>query len=213
MEKDEGDRDDKHLLPRTFKQGGKCEYGTIDFIFNHKNIWSNLQNADPLKIMYELHDDTLWLPFIRDSIYPHKWDDKKPGDKDEEVVKFKKWQTLVLSEQTGGKTAANEVETKAGDPDHLKVKLLNIDYRVKGEFLQPFQPFYGPKERLDPMSQAEVKETEKRLVDIIEQTIKQMRSIAQINETSMIWTRPIRNFIDEYLNFMEDVFAGRYLST
>jgi len=36
-----------------------------------------------------------------------------------------------------------------------------------------------------------------------------MRSIAHISETPMNWTRKIRGYIDEYLNYMEDVYAGR----
>ena len=47
MVKNDNMRDDKHLLPKPFPvaRGEKqptCEYGEIDLIFNHKNIWANL---------------------------------------------------------------------------------------------------------------------------------------------------------------------------
>ena len=37
-----------------------------------------------------------------------------------------------------------------------------------------------------------------------------MRSIAHINQTNMNWTKKIRGYIDDYLNFMEDIYAGRH---
>lgn len=42
----------------------RLPFGTIDLIFNHKNIWANLQNQDPARIYYHIHDDTKWLPLI-----------------------------------------------------------------------------------------------------------------------------------------------------
>ena len=59
------------------------------------------------------------------------------------------------------------------------------------------------------MSSSEIKETVKRLEDEIESSLKQMRSIAHIQETSMNFTKKIRRYIDEYLNHMEDIYAGR----
>ncbi len=88
MKKQENMREDKHLLPKAFKQKETCEWSEIYLIFNHKNIWANLQNADPMLISYELHDDTLWLPFVRDSTYPHRWDD-------DDFLNFKRWQKFV----------------------------------------------------------------------------------------------------------------------
>ena len=74
----------------------ECEYGELDLIINHKNVWANLQNADPLKIKYEIHDDCQWLPYVRDDLYPHRWDG------DEELTQFKKWQMYVEREKSGG---------------------------------------------------------------------------------------------------------------
>jgi len=71
-EKEEG-RADKHLLPndKIFKQYPKIPFGDIDLIFNHENVWSNLQNNDPTMIYYHLHDDEKWLPFVKNLNYPH----------------------------------------------------------------------------------------------------------------------------------------------
>jgi len=136
MQRQENLRDDKHLLPATFKlpRGEPkpvSDYAEIHLIFNHKNIWANLQNADPLKIKYELHDDNLWLPFVRDSEYPHRW------DSEEELLQFKRWLKFVESERTGEKMRS-PAEEDPNDPNRLKFKLQTIDYRIKGEFMQPF---------------------------------------------------------------------------
>ena len=131
MQRQENLRDDKHLLPASF--GKKIpqpvsDYGEIDLIFNHKNLWANLQNADPLKIKYEIHNDNMWLPFVRDNSYPHRWDG------DEELLKFKRWLKFVECERTGEKMG-NIADENPDDPNRLKFKLQNIDYRIKGEYM------------------------------------------------------------------------------
>ena len=37
---------------------GKLPYPQIDLIFNHKNVFANLQNPNPQKIYYHIHDKT-----------------------------------------------------------------------------------------------------------------------------------------------------------
>ncbi len=34
--------------------------------------------------------------------------------------------------------------------------------------MQPFQPFFGPKERVDPLSKQEISQIEKQMLDEIE---------------------------------------------
>lgn len=56
-ERNERNRSDKHILPQEFKDPvtgkkhiddfGKLPFSTIDVIFNHKNMWANLQNPNP----------------------------------------------------------------------------------------------------------------------------------------------------------------------
>lgn len=194
-------REDKHLLPKKIKNervAPEMEYGEIDLIFNHKNVWANLQHADPTKILYHIHDDTMWLPFVRDDIYPHQWDDEDAAG----VEKFKKWQKFV-----DGQT---NLEINKSDPEWKKMNLKTVDYLIKGEYLQPFQPFYGPKERLPPLSRTEVLAKEQLLEEKIKGAVEQIRSIAQINQTQWNPTLKMRRYIDDYINYMEDYLAGRF---
>jgi centrosomal protein CEP76 len=46
-------------------------YSQVDLIFNHKNVWANLQNQNPVSIYYHIHDETKWLPLIADPALPH----------------------------------------------------------------------------------------------------------------------------------------------
>ena len=39
-------------------------WGSIELIFNHKNIWANIQHQNPSKIMYELYNTKQWRPFL-----------------------------------------------------------------------------------------------------------------------------------------------------
>lgn len=74
-------RQDKHLLPnesffdlknkKVVDDFGKLPFQSIDLIFNHKNIWANLQNPDPAVIFYHIHDNTKWLPLIADPTDEH----------------------------------------------------------------------------------------------------------------------------------------------
>ena len=63
---------------------------------------------------------------------------------------------------------------------------------------------------MDPLSRQEITQIEKQMLDEIESVIKQMRSIAHINQTNMNYTKKIRHYIDNYLNYMEDIYAGRF---
>lgn len=80
----EKQRHDKHLLPIEkffdpvtgtlvpWTEPGPLPYTQIDVIFNHKNVWANLQNHNPAAIYYHLHDETKWLPLVRDPLSsPH----------------------------------------------------------------------------------------------------------------------------------------------
>jgi C2 domain len=45
-------------------------YRSIEFIFNNKNIFMNLQHFDPARILYDIYDNTLWHPFIESNFKP-----------------------------------------------------------------------------------------------------------------------------------------------
>jgi len=65
-EQQEKKRTNQHILPvppESFKDkaGKQAEvvylpYVKIDIIFNHKNVWANLQNPNPSRIYYHLHN-------------------------------------------------------------------------------------------------------------------------------------------------------------
>ena len=66
----------KHLLPKDifikgdrskkFDDKMKLPFPSIDVIFNHKNIWANLQNPNPKCIKFHLHKLEDWMPLITD---------------------------------------------------------------------------------------------------------------------------------------------------
>lgn len=39
-------------------------YSTIEVVFNHEQLWGNLQNHHPAVIYYDLEDTYLWRPFL-----------------------------------------------------------------------------------------------------------------------------------------------------
>lgn len=66
---------EKHLLPKDICEPGKknkkyedpfgkLPFPSIDIIFNHKNIWANLQNPNPQFIKYHLHKVEDWMPLV-----------------------------------------------------------------------------------------------------------------------------------------------------
>ena len=63
---------EKHLLPKDILNTQRKRHNddfvlpfpSIDIIFNHKNIWANLQNSNPQIIKYHLHKVDEWLPLI-----------------------------------------------------------------------------------------------------------------------------------------------------
>ena len=50
----------------------KLPFASLDILFNHKNVWANLQNADPAKIMYHIHDEMKFLPLVLDPDHKHE---------------------------------------------------------------------------------------------------------------------------------------------
>lgn len=66
--------------------GGKLPFGSIDVIFNHKNIWGNLQNPNPAVIWYHIHDNTKWIPLIADPNFEHpKITEARKADEDGDI--------------------------------------------------------------------------------------------------------------------------------
>lgn len=63
-------------------------YKSIDIIFNHKNVWANLQNPDPGCILYHIFNEIQWMPLITDLKVEHplikKENEEKKKDKPDE---------------------------------------------------------------------------------------------------------------------------------
>ena len=63
-------------------------------------------------------------------MYPHRWDG------DEGVRQFKKWQMYIEREKSGGPIGSLDIDEE--DPDWRAMRLAQLDYRIKGEYLQQF---------------------------------------------------------------------------
>ena len=141
-------RQDKHLLPtESFFVGSKkvvddftkLPFQSIDLIFNHKNIWANLQNPDPAVIYYDIQDNTKWLPLIADPSDEHpliiklrKMDDGNDEDNECDISN----QQLKCGKKAKGKKTDEKM----------------MDMKDKGSYMQPFSSFYDPKAMSPPLS-------------------------------------------------------------
>merc|ERR1719426_208529 len=57
---DESDEEEDLFLIKPFVLP---PYHSIHVVFNHENIWANLQNLDPTKCLYEIDNAMQWKPF------------------------------------------------------------------------------------------------------------------------------------------------------
>ena len=198
--KDEANRKDKHLLPRGEDMGkeGKVDYvlpfKQIDLIFNHKNIWANLQNQDPMQIFYHIHDKEQWHPLIEDPdlLHPFVKKEREGGDSDAESAK-------------GPEKKKKKKKKSDGEEDDPKIK----EMKYRGDFMKAFDPFYAPKAMEPPLSEREVEKTEGKIQKEVEMAIKQVRSSRNLN-AYMHNTLQSRTIIKQYLDFMEDRECCRF---
>ena len=93
-----------------------------------------MQCHDPAAIYYALHKDEYWLPLIRDPIYPHP-------RMEEDMKKFNKW------------LKKKKDVNKSGQPTITNTS--KLDYKIRGDFMKPFQSFYGPKSFLPALTDVE----------------------------------------------------------
>jgi hypothetical protein len=56
--------------PRMLEEANEVDlpYRTIDIVFNHTNVFMNLQHFDPTKILYDIEDATMWHPFLKSPV-------------------------------------------------------------------------------------------------------------------------------------------------
>ena len=122
---------DKHLLPNeTFREwrnnnatipAGILPYAQVDLIFSHKNVWANLQNANPSAIWYHLHDKKQWLPLVSENI-----------------------------------------------EGNLELE----DYKMRGEYMKGFLPFYEAKGLEPSLPQVQVTRLEEKILKEVETAIR-----------------------------------------
>jgi hypothetical protein len=148
----EQDRADKHRLPRNAEfldpvtgakpvDDFKLPFQAIDIIFNHKNIWANLQDQNPQNIFYHIHDEEQWLPLISDPIGRSPHPRERDGELDAEASKGKK-----------------------GKGDNNRER----DLKMKGDYMKPFASFYDPKAMEEPLTLREVEKITKKILKEIE---------------------------------------------
>jgi len=173
-ERNERQRPDKHLLPvekkefrdpKTGKQvedeWGKLPFQTIDIIFNHKNIWSNLQNPNPAAILYHIHDNTKWLPYVFEPLVKHPKiieDEKNEKNEGEGTA-------IAKGDEEEIKKAKASKGGKLDDKRLLTMK----DY---GDYMRPFMSFYDPKALEPPMTGKQVDKVEAKIFKEVEIAIK-----------------------------------------
>lgn len=126
--RDELMRPDKHLLPvEEFNDPitgavvvddfDKLPFHTVDIIFNHKNIYANLQNSNPREILYEIHDMAKWLPLIRDPDIEHpRITLKKKIDAGEDI------EPPTCQKKTDETKKKKKTVEKKEDPEIFKMK-------------------------------------------------------------------------------------------
>lgn len=200
-------RQDKHLLPVekftdavTSKEvkmdkDVKLPYPAIDIIFNHKNMWANLQNTNPAKIMYHIHEPTQWLPFINYPYIEHPWTTKKNimdagGEIPDEGAA-----------ETGGEK--KKKKKKGGDERMDSVK-------YAGSFMEPLTEFYDAKAMGPPLSIKQVERAEKKIYDECVIALKQVRSSRNLN-CNIKTNHMTRTILKKYIDYLEDKECLRIL--
>lgn len=83
-----------------------------------------------------------------------------------------------------------------------------FDFKAKGDFMKPFQSFYGPKQLEQPVPDTEAKRIAAVIARSLEDQIKQVR--ANCNETTTFHrSSSVSQSLSSFLDFVEDQEAGR----
>ena len=166
-------RADKHLLPvekftdpvtkkKVVDDFGKLPFHTVDLIFNHKNIWANLQNPNPQVIMYHIHDETKWLPLVTDPDEPH------PKIIERERINA----GLPLEEPKDEAQDKDKGQKKKGKKGGEKKDAKLFDMKLKGDFARPFSSFYDPRAMEPPLTEKMVAKIESKIYKEVEIAMK-----------------------------------------
>ena len=174
-------------------------YHTIDVIFNHKNIWANLQNANPQVIKYDIHDNTQWLPLI--TAYSTKHPKEVERDNAGKNTKGNK-----TADTDGKKKKGKGEKGKGKDGKDAKI----FEMKLAGDYMKPFTSFYDAKAMEPPLKDREVLKLESKIYKEVEIAIRQVRSSRNLtaNMNNNFMTRTI---LGQYLDYLEDAACHRIL--
>lgn len=101
-------------------------YSRLDVVFNHRNLWANVQDADPALIKYDLDDLSAWQPFVTTETKipdPAPFYEVKPIGPKIAVTRGKAMQRLVFLELKSGYMVSRH---KAGMETKIFAPLLPI---------------------------------------------------------------------------------------
>ena len=158
-------RIDKHIWPvESFydKKTGKTvekvnlPYSQIDLIFNHKNIWANLQNPNPAQIYYHMHNESQWLPLITDLEKKHPLVLQEELELKKQIEEEQRQQHPANqqsdTEDQPDRDTKHKTKNQLGDGSTKTHKISLLDNKLRGDFMKPFLSFYDPKALEQPFS-------------------------------------------------------------
>jgi len=86
--------------------------------------------------------------------------------------------------------------------------LTELDYKIRGEYLKPINPFYDPGSLDPPLDHKQIERLEKLIFKDIETAIKQSRSSRNLN-TKIKDNVHTKKVLDEQMKFIEDDGCNR----
>ena len=203
-------REDRHLLPvekfidpltgEKVDDKFKLPFGSIDVIFNHKNIWANLQNPNPQVIMYHIHDNLKWLPLIHDPF------DEHPRVKKARLIA--EGITMDAPVDAKPKKKSKKKGKKGGDGQATDPEIFQMKF--KGDFAKPFMPFYDAKAMEPPLTDKQVEKIEAKIYKEVEIAMKQVRSSRNLN-CNIKNNHMTRTIMRKYIDYLEDTECLRIL--
>ena len=201
---------EKHLLPkdifvpdtrppRRVKECPTFPYPSIDIIFNHKNIWANLQNPNPQRIKFHLHKVEDWMPLVTDfqprEEHPRRREKQRRADPD------KNNKEEPEEEDDDDHPRKGKKGKKGGNADLLAQKM--FEAKCNGDLMKPFPSFYDAQALEPPLTAKQVDKLENKIIKEVENSIKQVRSSVNLL-ANMKNSRMTRTALRKYLDYLED---------
>lgn len=208
----------KHLLPKDIFINGdrskkfndpiKLPFPSIDLIFNHKNIWANLQNQNPKSIKFHLHKLEDWMPLITD---PNP-KDEHPRIQERNLRDYlsknnKEYEPQIdLEEEMYNNLKRGHGKKK--ELEELKKKK-EFNAKLNGDYMKPFPSFYESIALDPPLNEKQIAKLEAKIIKEAENSIKQVRSTRNL-QANIKNSQMTRTVLRKYLDFLEDDDCMRY---